>query len=326
MPLISRNVLLKLSYNGQNYHGFAYQPGLPTVEHHLFLSFVKAKFIQAEEKQVRPSTFVWPKEILSGIAERKYYKCGRTDAGVSAASQFVSLFLPAPAGKEYPYDLILNQHLPEDIRVLGWMFVDDQFSARFSCISREYEYYFSRRAGSSLSIEKMADESQKLLGTHWFGRLCKQEKEASKKKRLEKKQKVSPDEACAEEAVRTVDSIVFEKVSEDSVTGVEVYLMRIRAKSFLHNQVRKIFSVLHMLGTGSDIELANILNKNQPQKKDIKLADPPPLVLASCVFADTDLSQLKSAQARSHPLIKICESVQVKSKVNERITKEFFLH
>ncbi|KAI5164202.1 hypothetical protein NEAUS03_2448, partial [Nematocida ausubeli] len=26
------------------------------------------------------------------------------------------------------------------------------------------------------------------------------------------------------------------------------------------------------------------------------------------------------------PLIKICESVQVKSKVNERITKEFFLH
>ncbi|KAI5166813.1 hypothetical protein NEAUS04_2610, partial [Nematocida ausubeli] len=106
----------------------------------------------------------------------------------------------------------------------------------------------------------------------------------------------------------------------------EVYLMRIRAKSFLHNQVRKIFSVLYMLGTGSDIELANILDKNEQQKKDIKLADPSPLVLASCVFADTDLSQLKSAQTRNHPLIKICESVQVKSKVNERITKEFFLH
>ncbi|KAI5165872.1 tRNA pseudouridine38/39 synthase [Nematocida sp. AWRm78] len=326
MSLISRNVLLKLSYNGQQYHGFAYQPGLPTVEHHLFLSLVKNKFVEINNgPPIQPSTFVWPKEILASIALMKYYKCGRTDAGVSAAAQFISIHLPSNTEKDYPYDIMINQHLPNDIRVLGWMFVSDEFSARFTCISREYEYYFSKRPASILNIETMKDASKKLLGTHWFGRLCKQEKESSKQKRLEKKQKLSPDEVTAEESVRTVDSIGFEKVYTDEITGVEVYLMRIRARSFLHNQVRKIFSLLFMVGSGSAIEIENILNKNEVQKHDIKLAEPAPLVLSRCVFSNTDLSHLRSSQSKNHPHIKICEDVLVRSKVNERITKEFFL-
>ncbi|KAI5192149.1 tRNA pseudouridine38/39 synthase [Nematocida minor] len=317
---ISMNVLLKLSYSGDAYHGFAYQPSLPTVEHYLFWSFIKCNFVSTEESIPDPKTFTFSKSVLTAISEMKYYKCGRTDAGVSAAAQYISIFLPcAKSGKSYPYDVMLNQHLPDSIRILGWMPVEETFSARFSCTSREYEYYFAK---GTLSIEKMQKASSLLVGTHWFGRLSKQEKEVSKKKRLEKKQKLSPDETQAEESVRTVDSIRFEKVSEDSDTGVEVYLMRIKARSFLHNQVRKIFSLLSMIGAGSDIRIENILNKNEKQEKDIKLSDPCPLVLAECTFGTTDLTLLSSTPIKSRLFIKLCEDVSVASRVKERITKE----
>lgn len=311
-----------MSYVGEEYRGFAYQAGLPTVEHYLFFSLVKSKLLRTEEK---PDTkkFTFPKEILTAISQMKYYKCGRTDAGVSAAAQYISLFLPcSSSASPYPYDIILNQHLPLNIRILGWMFVEDSFSARFSCTSREYEYYFAK---GTHCIDRMAEASKLLVGTHWFGRLSKKEKEISKKKRLEKKQKVSPDEVHAEEAVRTVDSILFEKVSEDMHSGIVLYLMRIKARSFLHNQVRKIFSLLSMIGNGSNIRIENILNPNEKQEKDIKLSSPGPLILAECTFSQTDLSSLQSTPNKPRPLTQICEDVLVASKVRERISKEFII-
>lgn len=316
-----KNVLLKLSYNGEKYHGFSYQPGLPTVEYFIFWSFIKSKLIKVFEGVSNPSEYTFPKTVLNRITLMKYQKCGRTDAGVSAAAQYISIFLPVSEKSEYPYDLIINQHLPDTIRVLGWIFVEDSFSARFSCTSREYEYYFSR-AQNGLNIQRMEESAKKLVGTHWFGRLAKQEKEVSKKKRMEKKQKLESEHKDVEEYVRTVDSITFEKVSDDLCTGIEVYLMRIKARSFLHNQVRKIFGLLSMIGTGSDISIENILNKNEPQKKDIKLSEPHPLVLAKCTFHKINLNELNHTPSKRWPLQKLCESVFVRSKVNERIAKE----
>ena len=38
----------------------------------------------------------------------------------------------------------LNRALPADIRVVGWCPVPEGFSARFSCLRREYLYFFVR--------------------------------------------------------------------------------------------------------------------------------------------------------------------------------------
>lgn len=320
MHNISKNILLKLSYTGDGYHGFAYQPALPTVEYYLFYSMIRSRFIRIDPSSITDKPFTFSKDILDAVSVMKYHKCGRTDSGVSAAAQYISILLPcASSGEGYPYDTILNQYLPDKIRVIGWMGVDGSFSARFSCTSREYEYYFAR---GSRDIERMHQASRMLIGTHWFGRLSKKEKESSKIKRYEKKQKTSPDSITAEESVRTVDSISFEKVSADAETGIEIYLMRIRAKSFLHNQVRKIFSLLSMIGEGSEIRIENILNRNEKQEKEIKLSDPGPLVLAKCTFDKIDLSQMASTD-RHKRLSKIAEDAFVSSRVRERVAKEF---
>ncbi|KAI5171501.1 tRNA pseudouridine38/39 synthase [Nematocida sp. LUAm3] len=322
MPRISKNVLLKLSYNGAAYHGFAYQPGKETVEWHIFLAIHKAKllFSQRIPKQEKYSL---SREFLDAINQIKYQKCGRTDAGVSAASQYISMFLPFSRKNEdsipYPYDLIINQFLPENIRILGYLPVSDAFSARFSCVWREYEYYFVK---GSLDISSMEAHSKKLLGTHWLGRLSKSETPQSKKKRLEKTPK---DRVLVEEAVRTIDSISFEKLTNYKGISPDIYCMRIKAKSFLHNQVRKTFALLHMIGSGSPIQIENVLNKEVPLKIDIPLASPTPLVLSNCGFSEVDLKEIVTTNNKRTSHQSVLNNVVVSSAVSLRIAEEPFI-
>ncbi|KAI5180268.1 tRNA pseudouridine38/39 synthase [Nematocida sp. AWRm80] len=330
MGIKYKNVLLKLSYNGERYHGFAYQAGLPTVEYHLFEALAKSNLIEIPEKSNRTiSDYIISRDILDCIGNSKYYKCGRTDAGVSAAAQYISLFLKCTVNEEeedeetkekgYPYDLILNRHLPENIRMLGWLFVDDSFSARFSCIWREYEYYFVK---GLLNISAMEEGAAQLVGTHWFGRLSKKEKESSKTKRLEKKQTLPAGISMAEDSIRTVDKIEFIYQKTDEHTGEQIYMMRIKAKSFLHNQVRKIFSLLSYLGSGKTVSIPDILDKTKPSPKDLSLADPFPLVLSKCGFANIDLSCLKSTQCKKQPYAQLHRRILIKSEVATRIGLE----
>jgi len=53
---------------------------------------------------------------------------------------------------EVDYCGTLNRVLPSDIRVLGWSPVPLDFNARFSCMQREYKYFFYR---DSLDIAAM---------------------------------------------------------------------------------------------------------------------------------------------------------------------------
>lgn len=43
---------------------------------------------------------------------------------------------------ELPYMVMLNNTLPNDIRIVSWATVDSSFSARFSCLQRTYKYFF----------------------------------------------------------------------------------------------------------------------------------------------------------------------------------------
>ena len=52
-----------------------------------------------------------------------YHRCGRTDKGVSACGNVISLNVRSNLNgkdkKEFPYMLMLNGYLPDDIRILG---------------------------------------------------------------------------------------------------------------------------------------------------------------------------------------------------------------
>ena len=51
----------------------------------------------------------------------------------------------AEEGEEIDYVAALNRALPADIRVMAWCPVPYGFSARFSCLWREYLYFFIHR-------------------------------------------------------------------------------------------------------------------------------------------------------------------------------------
>ncbi|KAL8736838.1 MAG: hypothetical protein Q9181_002281 [Wetmoreana brouardii] len=100
-----------------------------------------------------------------------------------------------PIKDEIPYPQLLNRLLPPEIRVLAWCpFPPADFSARFSCRERCYNYLFtqpafaptvgsidsldkkssgSRRREGWLDIEAMRQAASKLEGVHDFRNFCK---------------------------------------------------------------------------------------------------------------------------------------------------------
>jgi len=77
---------------------------------------------------------------LYGGVYPKLELAGRTDTGVNALGQVASLPpLPHPMGEE-ELMVVLNRALPEDLRVVEARRVRADFHARFSALSRTYEY------------------------------------------------------------------------------------------------------------------------------------------------------------------------------------------
>ncbi|KAI1155005.1 pseudouridine synthase [Nemania diffusa] len=118
-----RKVAVLIGYAGTGYHGLQINHDLKTIEGDLFAAFVAAKAIsKANADDPRKSSFV---------------RCARTDKGVHAAGNMVSLKLII----EDP-DVIqkINENLPPQIRVWGLERTNNAFSCYVSCDSRWYEY------------------------------------------------------------------------------------------------------------------------------------------------------------------------------------------
>lgn len=113
-----RNILLRLAYDGTNYHGFQRQP-----EEH-------GSTIQGELEKV------WKKLFAEEV---KVITAGRTDTGVHAAGQVVNFSSEAhiPEGK---IPKALNSILPYDIRILEARDVPADFNARRNAKWKRYDY------------------------------------------------------------------------------------------------------------------------------------------------------------------------------------------
>lgn len=63
------------------------------------------------------------------------------------------------------YVQILNSVLPDDIRILAYAEVPDNFNARFNAIKRVYKYFFVK---STLDVGKMQEAAGLFIGIHNF--------------------------------------------------------------------------------------------------------------------------------------------------------------
>ena len=174
--------------------------------------------------------------------EHKIAGAGRTDAGVHARSQVAHCDLD----KEWqPFRLseALNFHLrPLPIAVIDCALVNSDWHARFSALERKYLFrLLVRRApstheaglvwqiGHSLDLSKMLEASKYLLGKHDFttfrSSMCQ-----------------------AKSPIKTLDELKIDRITGWS--GDE-FRFQLRARSFLHNQVRSFVGTLERVGAGS---------------------------------------------------------------------------
>jgi len=130
---------LTLAYDGAAFAGYARQPGARTVEGEL-------------------------REALAAFEPRAWAVGGRTDRGVSAQAQVISLRLPRPAPAEALQDAI-DARAPGALACLEVREVERRFHAAFSARARRYAYLAP--AAPDLDIPRL----QALL-TGLVGRRC----------------------------------------------------------------------------------------------------------------------------------------------------------
>lgn len=165
--------------------------------------------------------------------------CSRTDSGVHAAEHASSFDAPfIIPGEKIP--LALNALLPDDVAVKGAVYVDDDFSARFSSKGKTYCYRiytspvrsplrdrYSYYAPYELDVDAMNEAAKCFIGTHDFNAFC------------------AAGGSQETTVRRVIDVEVKRAVSDPSM--VEIW---VTGEAFLYNMVRIISGTLFYVGTG----------------------------------------------------------------------------
>jgi tRNA pseudouridine38-40 synthase len=209
---------LKIEYHGKPFAGWQKQRDAPSVQH----------AIEQALQKLEPE--------CAGIQG-----AGRTDAGVHAYAQVAHVDL-ARDWQIFRLSEALNYHLrPQPISILQVAKVDDDFHARFDAIERTYTFrLLSRRAPAThdaglvwqinhpLDVPAMREGAAHLIGKHDFttfrSTVCQ-----------------------AQSPVKTLDVL---DITERPVDYGTQYRFTIRARSFLHNQVRSFVGTLEHVGAG----------------------------------------------------------------------------
>jgi tRNA pseudouridine38-40 synthase len=211
---------LKIEYDGKPFSGWQRQKDVPSVQGAIENALAKL--------ETRDHTI--------GAA-------GRTDAGVHGLAQVAHCDMDKPWN---PFRLseALNYHLkPAPVVIVACAQVAEDWHARFSAMERQYLFRLVvRRAplvletgkvwqiGQTLDGAAMQDGANRLLGRHDFttfrSTICQ-----------------------ADSPVRTLDELRVEQINRPD--GAQEFRFHVRARSFLHNQVRSFVGTLERVGAGA---------------------------------------------------------------------------
>ena len=166
------------------------------------------------------------------------YAAGRTDTGVHAIGQVVSLTTDSRLPTER-WAIALNSLLPPDVAIARAEEADAAFHARFSARARTYGYLlWTRRTRSALwgryslhvrrplDVDAMRQASASLIGTHDFAAYARTGGNPGKT------------------TVRDLHHLSARRVGEDRV------LIRATANGFLRTMVRNLVGTLLKVGVG----------------------------------------------------------------------------
>jgi len=372
----TRHIALHVAYAGWDYHGFASQGNdaaearSPTIEGALFAALKRTRLIADDA--------TW--------TDVDYTRCGRTDAGVSAMGQLVSLRArsrgvddghrraarrrdvvrvedvfktlqtssdededadarptassrpknrsreervdretrytppspppPAKDADELDYPSILNRALPDDIRVTGWCYVDEAFSARFDCEWRHYKYFFTLHDGG-LDLEKMRDAARRLEGEHDFRNFCKMDVKNvhNHARRILECAVVAPGDSRTEHDDRAwldgghgdgagACGLGPGRSASSSASGAPPRLCYISVKgtAFLWHQVRCVAAVLFLVGLGKEPPsvIDDLLDLEKTTRKpQYEMAPEEPLLLWASGFDEAHVRRRLSGGAKA---------------------------
>jgi len=207
---------LDLAYDGTDFHGWARQPGLRTVE---------GVVTDALTTALRPPNA--PELVVAG----------RTDSGVHARGQVVHV--DAPAATASDTDTLrrrLSGLLPPDVSVAHLRLAPPGFDARFSALWRSYEYTLCDSGAPDplrrrevvvhrhrIDVDAMNAASELLLGEHDFVAYCRPRPGASTIRELQ--------------------------VLRCGRFGGAV-VVQVRADAFCHHMVRALVGALVSVGDG----------------------------------------------------------------------------
>lgn len=157
----TRRILLRVAYDGTNYHGWQVQPNAKTIEGELNRVLTQ---LTGEEIQVTGAS--------------------RTDAGVHALGN-VAVFDTVSKIPAEKFSYALNQRLPEDIVIQSSLQVADDFHPRHCDCRKTYEYDILNRMFplpayrntayflyGDLDLDAMRKACQAFLGEHDFASFC----------------------------------------------------------------------------------------------------------------------------------------------------------
>lgn len=232
-----QNIRLLIEYDGTNYHGWQFQPNLPTIQGSI-------------------------QDVIKRITGKDLplIGAGRTDAGVHAFGQVASFKTNSRLDPE-GLRRALNSLLPVDIVMLDTGVVSDDFHARYSAKGKVYEYHimdsghvsalkrnYTFQLHDCLSLRMMRDASSCLLGRHDFSAFSSSRYEYDNKNLCD---------------LRAID---IKRSSGEIIITLE-------ADRFLHHMVRRIIGALVEAGRGriKPAVVAEILDSRDPKNSIINL-------------------------------------------------------
>ncbi|MFD6812743.1 tRNA pseudouridine(38-40) synthase TruA [Enteractinococcus coprophilus] len=269
-------IRVDLAYDGTGFHGWARQPGLPTVQ-----------------ATIEDGLFtIFRQPVATTVA-------GRTDAGVHAANQVIHFDIPTELWAQLPGHhpsrpaeaaLVskLNGVLAKEsgaIRIRSARVAPKGFDARFSPISRRYRYlvalgepdpltrHFTYHHRKPLVVDRMVEEIDGLTGLHDFRAFCKPRPGAT--------------------TIRTLQEF---RIDQDEA----VFTIHLTADAFCHHMVRALVGALLRVGDGAR-EPGWLRNRlaNPVRDSNMVIAPAHGLILDRVTYPEDDQVAQRAIQTRA---------------------------
>lgn len=216
--------LITIQYLGYRFHGWQKQPNVKTL--HLMVD-----------------------RTLNFILEGKRFKSlasGRTDAMVSAEEAAIELFLFEKIEDETAFLELFNRNLPQDIRALTIKEVDAEFNIIQHSKIKEYLYVFAfgdkfhpfcapilTTILDDLDIDLMIEAAKLFEGEHYLKNYC-----------------YKPTDNGIYNRTIIKCEIVENTIYTANFFPEKSYILRVKGKGFMRNQIRLIMGALIEVGQG----------------------------------------------------------------------------